>query len=103
MAGASRTERKPRDDQLDHMVPCGSNAMHPWRMKVEPARERIRDRLRFIMKIETGEVAPTRVAAQLDESRAEHDAKREPPKQPEDQHRRRPLRKRPAIEQRTKE
>src|SRR4051794_27246498 len=76
--------------------------MEPRRMEMKPARERIRDRLGLVVKIEASEITPARVAAQLDQTRAQHNAKAQPAKQPQDEHRRWALRKRTAVEQRAK-
>src|SRR5207249_8146597 len=49
------------------------------------------------------EVTPARVAAQLDQRRAQHDAKDEPAVEPEDRRRRRAARERARIEERAEE
>ena len=64
--------------------------------------DRVRDGLRFVMVIETCEIAPAGVAAQFDQAGPKHDAKTEPPKKPDNQDRRPGLGKGPAIEQWTK-
>ena len=55
----------------------------PGRQASGRRRERARDRLRLEVKVEAGEVAPAGVAAQLDEARAPHDARREPAQEPD--------------------
>src|SRR6266702_6518935 len=82
------------------MVPVRFDLMEPVWRKMEIATDRIRDRLRFIMIIKTGEVAPARVAPHFDEAGAEHDAKTEPAKKPDDEQRRPAFRKWTSIEQR---
>src|SRR6266576_6366384 len=62
----------------------------------------VRDWLRFIMIVETRQIAPAGVAPQFDQAGAKHDAKTEPPEKPDHQDRRPGLGKGPAIEQWTK-
>src|ERR1700682_6231465 len=83
------------------MVPGCLDLMKPMGREKQIAAKRIRDRLRFIVIIKAGEIAPARVAAQFDQTRADHDAKTEPAKKPDDKQRRPAFRKWPAIEQRT--
>jgi hypothetical protein len=59
------------------------------RQVVEHRRERVRDRLGLEVRVEAGQVGPARVAADLDEARAEHDPEREPPHQHDRRHGRR--------------
>src|SRR5438094_10274085 len=63
------------------------------------ATDRIRDGLRFIVIVKTSEIAPAGVAAQFNETRADHDPKTEPAKEPENENRRPAFRKRAAIKQ----
>src|SRR5260370_36457387 len=72
------------------------------RREIQIAADRTRDRLRLVMIVETGEIAPAGVAAKFDQACADHDAKPEPTEKPDNQHRRPALWKRPTIEQRTK-
>src|SRR2546428_7465709 len=85
------------------MVPQHAQLVKPMWPEVQPPAQWVWDRLRFIMVIEAGQVAPAGVAADFDETRAEHDPEDEPAKKPNDDGRGRPFRKGPAIEQRTEE
>src|SRR5215831_12307200 len=98
----SRTERKPGHDQLGEVIPKRFKFVKPERGKMHIAADRARDWLRFIVIVETGEIAPAGVAAQFDQAGAKHDAKTEPAKKPNHQNRRSAFWKRPPIEQRTK-
>src|SRR5256714_15408322 len=95
-------ERKPRHDQFDEMVPGRFNFVKPMWCEMEIAADRIRDRLRFVVIIKTCEIAPARIATQLDQTGPDHDAKTEPAKKPDHEERWPAFRKRAAIEQRTK-
>jgi hypothetical protein len=66
------------------------------------ATDRVRDWLRLIVIIETGEIAPTGVAPHFDEASAKHDAKTEPAKKPDHKGRWPGLGEGPAIKQWTK-
>ena len=55
------------------------------------------------MIVKAGEIAPARIAAQFDQPSANHDAKAEPAKKPDDKERRRSFRKWPRIKQGTEE
>src|SRR5207302_6486640 len=81
---------------------CRLKFVEPQRRKVKVATDRARYRLRFIVIGKAGEIAPARVAAQFDQTCAEHDPKSQPAKQPENQDWRPALRKRPSVEQWTK-
>ena len=80
------------------MVPGCFDLVEPMRREMQIAAERARDRLRFVMIIKTGEIAPAWVAAHFDEAGAEHDAKTEPAKKPDDEQRRPTFRKWTSIE-----
>lgn len=82
------------------MVPSRFEFVEPVRREMEITADRIWDRLRFVVIIQTGEIAPARVAAQFDETGPDHDAKAEPPKKPDDEKRWPTFRKWPRIEQR---
>src|SRR5437588_7874982 len=84
------------------MIPGCLDLMKPMGREMQIAAKRIRDWLRFVMIVQAGEIPPARVAAQFDEAGADHDAKTEPAKKPDDKQRRPALRKWPAIEQRAK-
>src|SRR6266404_6484687 len=103
MPGDARPERKPRHDQFDEMVPGCFDLMEPMRREMQVAADRIRDRLRFVMIIEAGEIAPAWVAAHFDEAGAEHYAKTEPAKKPDNEQRWPAFWERPPIEQRAEE
>src|SRR5712692_7789204 len=83
------------------MVPGRFEFVEPMRREMQITADRARDRLRFVMIVEASEIAPARVAAHFDEAGADHDAKAEPAKKPDDKKRRPAFRKWPAIEQRT--
>src|SRR6266404_544359 len=84
------------------MVPKRLEFMKPVRRKMEITTDRIRDRLCFLVIKHAGEIAPAFVAAQFNQTRADHDSKGEPAEEPEDQNRRPRIRKWPSIKQRTK-
>ena len=67
------------------------------RREMEVAADRIRDWLSFVVVVEASEIAPAWVPAQFDQARADHDAKPEPPKQPDDQNGRPAFRERSPI------
>ncbi len=98
----SRPERKPGHDQFDEVVPSRLEFEQPMRRKMQVTADRVWDRLRFIVIIKTGEIAPAGVAAQFDQAGAKHDPKAKPAKKPDHQNRRPGLWKRPAVEQWTK-
>src|SRR5436309_265644 len=72
------------------------------RLEMEPPAHRIRNRLRLVVIIEAGQVAPAGVTSDFDQPRPEHDPKRQPAEQPDDQFRRRLARKRTSVNQRAK-
>src|SRR5207249_708447 len=80
-----------------------AGSQSPARQKVKPAAQGIWDRLSLEVIAECGEIAPAIVAAKFDERRANHDAKDEPAKEPNDDDGRFAFRKRTTIEQRAKE
>jgi hypothetical protein len=84
------------------MIPRCLNLMEPMRREMQVAADRVRDRLRLVVVVETGQIAPARVAAQFDETSADHDAKAKPAKKPDHQNRRGSFRKWSRIKQRTK-
>ncbi len=73
-----RQKERERDHDFDKVIECHSAVQRPPRQPVKIPAQRIRDRLGFIVIIETGEIAPTGVAAQFDETGAEHDAELHP-------------------------
>src|ERR1700682_5004811 len=82
------------------MVPGRFDFVEPMRRKMEIAADWIRDRLRFVVIVEAGEITPALVAAQFDQTSADHDPKTEPTKKPNDEKWGTTFRKRPAIKQR---
>src|SRR5262249_26647217 len=84
------------------MVPCRLEFVEPQRRKVKIATDGTRDRLCLVVIVKAGEVAPARIAAQFDQTRADHDAKPKPSKKPNNENRWGTLGKRSSIEQRTK-
>src|SRR5262249_12928983 len=84
------------------MVPSRSEFLEPERRKMKVATDGTRDRLCLIVIVKAGQVAPAWGAAQLDQTRADHDTKTKPAKEPYNQHRRPALEKRTAIDQRAK-
>src|SRR5258708_5404352 len=59
---------KPRDHQLDEVIPENSKLMKPMRPKMQPPAQRIGDRLRLVVKVETRQVAPARIATELNQT-----------------------------------
>src|SRR5207248_11201364 len=74
----------------------------PMRREMQIPTNRTWDRLRFVMIIKTGKIAPTWIAAQLDQAGTNHDAKTKPAKKPDHEQRRTASREWATIEQRTK-
>ncbi len=103
MPRAPRTGEEPRRDQLARVVEENAAGVHPARHEMERPAERIGDRLGLVVVDETREVAPARVAAQLDESGAEHDAKDQPAEQPDHGERRWPPREGTSVDERAEE
>src|SRR2546423_126004 len=98
MARGAWSERKPWHDQFDDVVPKRFQFMKPMRRKMEITAEWIWDRLRFVVIKHAGQIAPTLVTAQFDQTGADHDSKTEPAKKPDHQNWRPGFRKWPAIE-----
>src|SRR5581483_9154962 len=71
-----------RDEQFGEVIEQHAAVVDPARRPMEIPAQRIRHGLGFIVVVEAGEIAPARVAAQLDQSGAEHDAKEQPTEQP---------------------
>src|SRR5436190_2237780 len=67
------------------MVPDCFDVVEPVRRKMQIAADRIRDRLRFVMIVKAGQIAPAGVTAQFDQAGADHDAKAEPAQTPSTQ------------------
>src|SRR5438874_1186131 len=84
------------------MVPCGTELMKPVRREMQIATDRVGNRLRLVMIVKASQIAPAGVAAQFNQSRADHDPKTEPAKKPENEDRRAALWKWPSVEQRAK-
>ena len=77
--------------------------MEPMRREMQIAADRTWDRLRFVVIIKTGEIAPAWIAAHFDKTRTDHDAEAKPAEKPDNKERRGSFGERPAIEQRAKE
>src|ERR1041385_4894463 len=60
------------------MVDPYAGAVCPFRTPVEIPAQRVRHGLGLVVVVETSHVAPAGVAAELDESGSEHDAKTQP-------------------------
>src|SRR6266480_1865998 len=84
------------------MVPGRAEFVEPMRRKMQIPANRTRDGLGFVVIIKTGQIAPTWIAAQLDQAGTNHDAKTEPAKKPNHQEGRPAFRKGTTIEQRAK-
>src|SRR5438876_6057449 len=84
------------------MVPGRAEFVEPMWREMQIPTKRTRDRLRFIVIVKTGQIAPAWIAAQLDKAGTNHDAKTEPAKKPDHQEGRPAFRKRTTIEQRAK-
>ena len=76
----SRPKGKPRNDQLDEVIPSRPEFVEPMRRKMQIAAERTRDRLCLVVVVKAGKIAPAGITAQLDQPGADHDAKAEPAK-----------------------
>ena len=80
MSNMPRAEGKPRNDQFDEMIPGGSEFVEPmWREMQIPA-DWTRNRLRLVVVVKAGEIAPAGIAPQLDQAGADHNAEAEPAK-----------------------
>src|SRR5439155_19483008 len=88
MAGAPRPEGKPGKDQFDKMIPGRAEFVEPMRCEMQVPADRTRDRLRFVVIIQAGQIAPAWIAAEFDQAGTNHDAKTEPAKKPDQQQRR---------------
>ena len=63
MACAPRTEGKPGDNQFNKMIPSRAEFVEPMRREMQIPTNRAWDRLRFVMIIKTGKIAPTWITA----------------------------------------
>src|SRR5205807_10311991 len=88
MACVPGPERKPGNDQFNEMIPGRAEFVEPMRREMQIPANRTRDGLRFVVMIKAGKIAPARIAAQLDQPGADHDAKAKPAKKPDNQQRR---------------
>src|SRR5207249_1585721 len=102
VSGVPRPERKPGDNQFDEMIPSRAEFVEPMRREMKIPADWTRDRLRFVVIVKAGQIAPAGIATQFDQAGANHDAKAEPAKKPDDQQWRPAFRKWATIEQRTK-
>src|SRR2546430_13703949 len=85
------------------MVPERFKFMKPLRREMEIAADRARNRLRFVVIKHAGQIAPTFVAADFDQTGADHDPKTEPAKKPDHQDRRAAFLERAGNNQRAEE
>src|SRR6266550_4495158 len=81
------------------MVPCGAEFEKPVGREMQIATDRAGDWLRFVMIVKARQIAPAGVAAQLDQTGSDHDAKPEPAKKPENKDRRTASREWAPIDQ----
>src|SRR5436190_24034432 len=65
MSRRSRSKRKPRQDQLNEMIPCGLKFVNPQWCKVKIATDRARYRLGFVVIGKAGQIAPARAPRSL--------------------------------------
>ena len=98
-----RPHGQERRAQFRQVVEKDAGGQQAAGQEMEPAAERIGHRLGLEEVREDGKVAPAGVAPELDESRSQHDAEDQPQEQPDHHARRRAARKRPRVEQWTKE
>src|SRR5579884_20406 len=78
-----RSEIGERHYQLDEMVKENSGAVNPGGQPVEVPTQWIWNRLRFKIVVQAGELTPTGISAQFDESGPEHNAEEHPAPYPE--------------------
>src|SRR5947207_6960187 len=102
MSSRARTEREPWRDQFNKIVPKRFDFVEPKRRKMQVTTDRIWNGLGFVVIIKAGKIAPARVAAHFDQAGADHEAKSQPAKKPDDQDRWSAPWKRAAVDQRTK-
>src|SRR4029077_16249848 len=81
------------------MVPGCAEFVEPVRREMQIAAKRTWDRLRFVMIIKTGKIAPTWIARYLDQTGTNHSRKPEPAKEPDHEQGRTAVRKWATIEQ----
>ena len=86
---SKRHQVAERRHQLGEVIEEHARFVDPRGQPVEVPAERIRDRLALVVVDEASEVAPARIAAQLDEPRAEHQPEEDPSEHPDHDHRRR--------------
>jgi len=63
---ASWSKGKPRNDQLDEVIPSRTEFVEPMRRKMQIAAERTRDWLCLVVVVKAGKIAPAGITAQLD-------------------------------------
>src|SRR6476620_622883 len=85
------------------MIPGGSKFVEPMRCEMQIPADWTRDRLRLVVIIKAGEIAPAGITAQLDQAGADDDPKTDPAKKPDYEERRPAFRERAGVEQWTKE
>src|SRR5262245_40545526 len=73
-----RGEQAEGCDELYEVAKQHTDAVDAFRQAMEVPAERVRQRLGLVVKVEAGEVAPTRVVAQFDQAGAQLGAKQHP-------------------------
>ena len=79
-----RREEQDRRDQLREVAADDLDPVERLRQAVEVPRERVRHRLRLVVVVEAGEIAPARIAAHLDQAGAELEAEEQPAEEPDE-------------------
>ena len=77
-----RQEVAERHDQFDEVIERDAAVQDRPRQPVKVPAERVRHRLRLEVVVEARQIAPARIAAQLDQPGAEHQAEQRPPVDP---------------------
>src|SRR6185312_11922632 len=78
-----RQEKAERNNQFHKVVEQDTALMNPRRRPMEVPTEWIRHRLRLEIPVEARQIAPARIASQLDQASPEHHAEEEPAHQPD--------------------
>src|SRR5579864_1207108 len=86
MSRETWSESEPWGDKLGQPVEPDSHAQKEVGQEMEPAAERAGHGLGLEMVIKGGGVTPDDIAANLDQTRAQHDPEDKPSKQDDDEH-----------------
>src|SRR6516164_5002651 len=78
----SWSQKEEGRNQLGQVIVESSELVKPVWEKVQQWAERVGNRLGLIVVVETGQVAPARIASKFDQSRSQHDPENQPPKEP---------------------